>query len=161
MAASSPSGASADTRDGSGPVTIVVGVDGTEPSFRALAYATGVAQHINARVICAYVRHASPNPAVCLAAVGAEVALQAAADVASSTEAVLKASIASARHETGIDITLRVLDGDPALVIERLANDLKADLVVIGAPRHPAMHVLTSITRRLHRKPHQPVTTVP
>jgi nucleotide-binding universal stress UspA family protein len=161
MAASSPNADSADTRDGSGPVTIVVGVDGTEPSFRALAYATGVARHVNGRVICAYVRHSSANPAVCLAAVGAEVALQAAADVASSTEALLEAAIESARQDTGIDVSLLVLDGDPALALERLANDLRADLVVIGAPRHPAMHLLGSINRRLHRKPHQPVTTVP
>jgi nucleotide-binding universal stress UspA family protein len=142
-------------------VTILVGVDGTEPSLRALAHAIGVAQHLDARLVCAYVRQAPSSRVVGFAYLGAGIAIEAAADVASSTEAQLSVVIESARKDTDLDITLRLLEGLPGPMLAGFASELKADLVVIGASRRAGVCLRRSVNRRLQRKPSRPVTTVP
>ena len=51
--------------------------------------------------------------------------------------------------------------GDPASVIERVASELHADVIVVGQSRHRRMHPLGSVPARLAHQADHPVLIVP
>jgi len=59
----------------------------------------------------------------------------------------------------GCEVTVDV--GDPAGVIQRVASELHADVIVVGQSRHRWMHLLGSVPGRLARHAQQPVLIVP
>jgi nucleotide-binding universal stress UspA family protein len=141
--------------------TIVVGIDGTDESQRALAYAIGVARRNGGRIVCAFV--ADPSPA----ALGLGPQLGGIAygliDQAAQAAEVEIASLVARAGAAAPDVTveMRQLHGEPAHTLARFADEVMADQVIIGAPRHPKGHVFSSVSRSLHRRPRWPITIVP
>ena len=132
--------------------SIVVGVDGTDPSWRALAMAIGVGRREQATIHVCYVAH-MPVPAVGL---GVSLAV---IDPDGDT-GDLGRSVCSELSEAGAsgDFSIRV--GDVGHELELLAEACHADLIVVGRSRHPALH-LGGVPRRLLNSGRWPVLVVP
>jgi nucleotide-binding universal stress UspA family protein len=137
-----------------GPSTIIVGIDGSDTSMRAGAYAAGLARRQRARLICVYVRH---TPAL---AYGAEVA--AAAVVTNNQVAEEIENLV--RQQTAI-WQMRAefvnAEGDPYSVITGIAHDVSADAIVVGASSQLGHRFAGSLAVRLVKCGRWPVTVVP
>jgi nucleotide-binding universal stress UspA family protein len=137
-----------------GPSLIVVGVDGSEHANRAGSYAAGLARRQGSRLVGIYVRPVSGLAG--LSAAAANAIAQAHDAIASE----LEAGAALARTMYGLDLELVVREGDPAQQIARLADELRADGVVVGASSRGGL-LVGSIPQRLVRAGRWPVTVVP
>ncbi|MFE0458513.1 universal stress protein [Kitasatospora sp. NPDC058965] len=138
-----------------GPSTIVVGVDGTVTSMRAAAYAAGLARRQGSRLIVVYV-----------AAVGALAGTSPEAAVAlrEGTEEVaeeLRTALERAVVERGLSATFVHRNGDPYTEITRLADEVRADAVLVGASERLGHRLVGSLAVRLVRAGRWPVTVVP
>ena len=142
-----------------GPIAIMVGVDGSEQSMRALAYAVGLARRQRSRLVAVYVRSLR---AVVLAVgdrTGAamETYRQAQDEIESELRALFQASA-----QWGIDAVLLVSEGDPFSQLCKVAEELHADALIIGAPSTGLRQRLAgSLAVRLVRSGRWPVTVVP
>jgi nucleotide-binding universal stress UspA family protein len=63
--------------------------------------------------------------------------------------------------ELGISITVRVARGDPYTEICRIADEVRADAIVVGASAHAGHRFVGSLAVRLVRAGKWPVTVVP
>ena len=93
-----------------GPTAVVVGVDGSDPSLRAAAYAVGVCRRQGSRLVVVYVREPGGGVASLMDTTGA-----ASAAVVEHQDAVERAlrdprALADAR---GVPVELVVRTGDP------------------------------------------------
>ena len=137
-----------------GPSTILVGIDGSDTSMHAGAYAAGLARRQGARLICVYVRH---TPAM---AYGAEVA--AAAVVTNNQVAEEIGDLV--RQQTAlwrIPAEFVSAEGDPYSVITHLAHEVSADAIVVGASARLGHRFAGSLAVRLVKCGKWPVTVVP
>lgn len=132
---------------------IVVGVDGSESSWRAAAYAAGLARRHGALLVLVYVQ---PRHVV---AVSDVVMLMA------ETASQLADEIAARLHDAAKRIPVRwkfhTFRGDPFGGLVRVADDLRADAVVVGASEHVNHRIMGSLAVRLVKAARWPVTVVP
>jgi nucleotide-binding universal stress UspA family protein len=63
--------------------------------------------------------------------------------------------------ELGISITFRAARGDPYTEIGRIADEVHADAIVVGASKHAGHRFVGSLAVRLVRAGKWPVTVVP
>jgi nucleotide-binding universal stress UspA family protein len=138
-----------------GPSRILVGVDGSETSLRAAAYAAGLVRRQGAKLIVLYVRSL---PSMSLAAPEAVGALRQSHD---RLAAELRAEIDVQAPRLGIDAELVVRDGNPYEQILKLAAERKVDAVVVGASMQAGHRLVGSLATKLVRKAIWPVTVVP
>jgi nucleotide-binding universal stress UspA family protein len=135
-----------------GPATILVGVDGSDSSWRALHYAVGQARRQASRIVAVYVYHlpgfAHPDVAA-VAAMGDCLGPQ------------LADSVKAVGQEYDVDIDFVPLEGDPVVVLKKVAIDHHADLIVVGASQKAAHRVFGSTALRCVRARRWPVTVVP
>jgi nucleotide-binding universal stress UspA family protein len=136
-----------------GPRTILVGIDGSDTSLRAGAYAAGLARRQGAQLIFLFVH-------VLKATFAPEVvpALRAAQD---STFAELRANIEEQAGRLGLAYQLYEREGNPYREITRLANELRVDAVVVGASMRAGHRLVGSLAARLVRDARWPITVVP
>lgn len=139
-----------------GPKVIVVGLDGSDSSFRAAAYAAGLARRQNALLAAVYVQPVMSAGA----AVGAPVA--------ETTDRIAEDLVAEIRAETervkGIfDFRweFHTFRGDPYNGLVKAAEQLKADAVVVGASEQAGHRFVGSVAVRLVKAGRWPVTVVP
>ncbi|MGW3121822.1 universal stress protein [Streptomyces sp. NPDC001107] len=139
-----------------GPKVIVVGVDGSESSMRAAAYAAGLARRQHALLAVVYVQP--------VMAAGAAMG----APVAETTDEIaedLKTSIrdAAERLKGIFDIRweFHTFRGDPYSGLVKAADELKADAVVVGASEQAGHRIVGSVAVRLVKAGRWPVTVVP
>jgi nucleotide-binding universal stress UspA family protein len=148
-------GATAATqRRGDRRTTVVIGVDGSETSLRAAAYAIGLAARQPARLIFLHVTNtasASMAPQVLpeLLATGSQVA------------ADLQATLAGVIESTDTQWELRHAVGNPFHKLTHLASEVAADLVVVGASTHLGHKLAGSLAVHLVKTARWPVTVVP
>ncbi|WP_395106126.1 universal stress protein [Actinomadura sp. SCN-SB] len=139
-----------------GPRVIVVGVDGSETSLRAGAYAWGQARRNGARLILVQV---TPMTAIStLTAGGAAIMRETAEELAEELRAELRRTseqIPGVRYEVVLE------HGDAAAVLARIADEVKADAVVVGASAKAGHRFVGSVAIRLVRAGRWPVTVVP
>jgi nucleotide-binding universal stress UspA family protein len=141
-----------------GPKEILVGVDDSTTSLRAAAYAAGLARRQGAKVTVVFVAPiaslgaASPGGAD-LAAARREAAYQMAEELRQRTE--------EGSRYLGISITFIATEGDPYSEIRRIADEIRADAVVVGASAHAGHRLVGSLAVRLVRAGRWPVTVVP
>ena len=133
---------------------IVVGLDGSDGSNRALSVAVELAKRDGARLVLVHVEQ--------------DVAGKGGGPIV-ATEDEIQAEIrrqASELSEQGIDTTVEmrnIMLGGPAHPIEEIADDGKADLIVVGTRGHSAIAglILGGVTQRLLHIAQRPVLVVP
>ena len=136
-----------------GPSLVVVGYDGSSASENAVAYAAGMARRGRSDLVVVEV-----NANRGRASRGMDFAL-------------LRNSFCAENRSTGVVRDLEVLlpgrwwiehcQGDPAVEIKRVCDELLCDAIVIGRSRRHLRDPLGSVGRWLIRHAIQPVTVVP
>jgi nucleotide-binding universal stress UspA family protein len=138
-----------------GPSLILVGVDGSRTSLRAAAYAGGLARRQGCRLLAAYVSKVPPGAS--MAPGGAAVMNETSAQIADE----LKQLMLSRTAEIGIAAEFRAVHGGPMAELTKIADEMHADALVVGASEHLGHRVVGSLAARLVRAGKWPVTVVP
>ncbi|NMI62725.1 universal stress protein [Streptomyces sp. RLA2-12] len=139
-----------------GPKVIVVGVDGSDSSLRAAAYAAGLARRQHALLALVYVQP--------VMAAGAALG----APVAETTDRIAEDLIAQIREATekvrdifAVRWEFHTFRGDPYNGLVTAADELKADAVVVGASEQAGHRIIGSVAIRMVKAGRWPVTVVP
>lgn len=141
-----------------GPRVILVGADDSTTSIRAGWYALGLARRQGARLVAVFV-----GPLATMGAAGpGGAALSVAKDEAlAATAADMRERAESAGREFGISVTFEFRRGDPFAEISRVADEYRADAIVVGASAKAGHRFVGSLAVRLVRAGKWPVTVVP
>jgi nucleotide-binding universal stress UspA family protein len=142
-----------------GPTAIVVGVDGSETSLRAAAYAAGLARRQSSKLFIVYARK---QPAA-LVSFGDQsgIAVCNVLQAQDEVERMLRDGLRTQAKVLQIDAHLVVRDGDPLSVLSEVAKEVRADAVIVGASTSMGHRITGSLALRLVRTARWPVTVVP
>ncbi|MET8560062.1 universal stress protein [Streptomyces flaveolus] len=139
-----------------GPKVIVVGVDGSDSSMRAAAYAAGLARRQRALLAVVYVQ-----PVLAAgAAFGAPVA-EATDEIAEDLVAQIQDATERLKGTFEVRWEFHTFRGDPYNGLVKAADELKADAVVVGASEQAGHRIIGSVAVRLVKTGRWPVTVVP
>lgn len=139
-----------------GPRVIVVGIDGSDSSMRAAAYACGLARRQQSQLVVTY---AVPVPTWAWMAVGgASAAIQQTIDELTVS---LRSEVQQFAEDAQVPVTFVNRPGDPFSCLRSVADELKADMVVVGAPEQKRHRFAGSLGTRLMRLNRWPITVVP
>ncbi|MFF0448740.1 universal stress protein [Streptomyces sp. NPDC004609] len=139
-----------------GPKVIVAGVDGSDSSLRAVAYASGLARRQNALLAIVYIQPVMPAGA----ALGAPVA-DTTGEIAEGLVAEIRSATERVRGIWDVRWEFHTFPGDPYGGLVSAADELKADAVVVGLSESAGHRFIGSVAVRLVRTGHWPVTVVP
>ena len=141
-----------------GPSVILVGVDESVTASRAAAYTAGLARRQGARVVAVYV-----SPIASLGLVTSTGASVLAAENEAHDEIAKELSdrAAATALELGISVTFITVHGDAYHEILRIAQETRADALVVGASLKAGHRLMGSLAVRLVRAGKWPVTVVP
>lgn len=140
-----------------GPSVIVVGVDGSDSSMRAAAYAAGLARRQNSLLAVVYIQ---PMGGLGGAEVGVAVA-QAGREAAEDLERQIREAAERHSHGRLVRWEFHTTQGDAYGGLVQFADRLKADAVVIGVSEKAGHRLLGSVAVRLVKAGRWPVTVVP
>lgn len=135
---------------------IVVGVDGSDSSLRAAAYAGGLARRQNALLAIVYVQPVLPAGA----ALGAPVA-DTTGEIAESLVAEIRSAAERVKGIWDVRWEFHTFHGDPFGGLVTAADQLEADAVVVGASQSAGHRIVGSVAVRLVKAGRWPVTVVP
>jgi nucleotide-binding universal stress UspA family protein len=138
-----------------GPAVIVVGFDGSPPSLRAGAYAAGLARRQGARLV---VVHVASTPVLSL--LGPTLPWPEEDTFAEVADDLWRQVRDGARY-AGVEAEFVAARGDPFGELCRIATELRADAVVVGASARAGHRIMGSLAVRLVRAGRWPVTVVP
>jgi len=139
------------------PAAIVAGIDGSESSLRAAAYAAGLARRQRSPLVLVYVRS---HPSGLLSTIdGGGAGIVAVIDVEDRVEADLFDAFRRAPND--VDIQLIVRFGHPSTVLSEVAHEFQAGTVIVGRCERLTHRITGSVPRRLVRSGRWPVTVVP
>ncbi|MCE7005953.1 universal stress protein [Kibdelosporangium philippinense] len=137
-----------------GLTVIVVGVDGSPPSLHAAAWAGGLARRERAKLVLVYVEPiASPAYWTAMGMAGATEAATAFVDE-------IRREAAAYLDHAGIAWELVHYRGDPAHGLEAIAEERRADCIVVGRSRHGG-GLVGSVPKMLVKDAKRPVVVVP
>jgi nucleotide-binding universal stress UspA family protein len=140
-------------------MVILVGIDDSVTSLRAGAYAVGLARRQGARLVCVYVEQPSALYGAAVSTGAAAIAEQERAFT--ETAADMKRRIEAGAVERGVRITFVAAAGDPYHELRRVADEVHADAVVVGASTKAGHRLVGSLAVRLVKAGRWPVTVVP
>lgn len=138
-----------------GVPVLLAGIDGSDTSLRAGAYAGGMALRLNARLVCLYVRSYTIAGGAGVAAVPA---IQQAQDEIS---AELREMVETQGVRLGVRAEYVERMGNPFSEIVKLAGELPADAVIVGASTKAGHRFVGSLAVHLVRASRWPITVVP
>lgn len=135
--------------------TILIGVDGSPESDRAAAFGTKLALQLGAEVVAAH--------AVGLLDVMPEQDDVHTTDPQAHVAALMNGPWTDAIRRLGIQPRLTLLNGPPARVLVELADQIDADLIVVGVRGvgHPELFALGETSTKLTHQSSRPVLIVP
>ncbi|MGH3417661.1 MAG: universal stress protein [Actinocrinis sp.] len=139
-----------------GPSVIVAGIDGSDSSMRAAAYAAGLARRQGSKLVLAYIRpvgSGTPQVGAALTQIGMDNAADLERQIREAAERLPPNQ--RARWE------FYSAEGDPYRGLVELADRIRADAVVIGASERAGHRILGSVAVRLVKSGRWPVTVVP
>ncbi|MCM1940260.1 universal stress protein [Streptomyces sp. G3] len=139
-----------------GPKVIVVGVDGSDSSLRAAAYAGGLARRQGALLAVVYVQPVLAGGA----ALGASVA-ETTDEIAEELVTQIREATERVKGIFDIRWEFHTFRGDPYSGLVQTADELKADAVVVGASEQAGHRFVGSVAVRLVKSGRWPVTVVP
>ncbi|MER6015293.1 universal stress protein [Streptomyces bluensis] len=139
-----------------GPRVILVGVDGSDSSFRAAAYAAGLARRQHALLAVVYVQ-----PVMAAGAALGVPAAQTTDEIAEGLIAEIRRATERVRGLFDVRWEFHTFRGDPYNGLVKAADDLKADAVVVGASEQAGHRIIGSVAIRLVKAGRWPVTVVP
>jgi nucleotide-binding universal stress UspA family protein len=150
-----PTGAGPGLRVMAAFETIVLGLDGSEGSWRALPVAVELARRDDAKLVLTHVEE--------------RIIAKGGMPPVYADEDEIRAEIereANELSEQGIDASVRtstIVLGGPAHALADIADEVGADLIVVGTRGHSALAgaLLGSVTQRLLHISHRPVLAVP
>jgi nucleotide-binding universal stress UspA family protein len=142
-----------------GPGVILVGTDGSTTAARAGWYAAGLARRQRARVVAVYVQPMA-TLASSLPAAGAGLAAVERESFGEIAEDIRR-RIDETSRELGIAATFITAQGDPFTELVRVADEIRADAVIVGASAKAGHRWVGSLAVRLVRAGRWPVTVVP
>ncbi len=142
-----------------GPRVILVGVDDSVTSLRAGAYAAGLARRQGARLVCVYVEQRSAMYGATGAAGAAVVAAQ--DQALRETGEDLRRRAEAEGERLGVPLTFVIAYGDPYHELVRVADQIRAEAVVVGASAKAGHRWVGSLAVRLVKAGRWPVTVVP
>jgi nucleotide-binding universal stress UspA family protein len=141
-----------------GPKAILVGIDDSTTSLRAAAYAAGLARRQGAKMTAVYV---APVASLATATPGGANLTAARREAFHQVAEGIRHQTEEASRELGISVTFIAAEGDPFLELRRIADEIRADAVVVGASTHAGHRLIGSLAVRLVRAGRWPVTVVP
>ncbi|MFJ7269217.1 universal stress protein [Streptomyces sp. NPDC099050] len=139
-----------------GPKVILAGVDGSQPSLRAAAYAAGLARRQNALLALVYVQPVMPAGA----SLGAPVS-GATEEIAQGLVTEIRESAERLKGVYDVRWQFHTFRGDAYAGLVSAAEELMADAVVVGASEQAGHRIVGSVAIRLVKAGRWPVTVVP
>ncbi len=134
----------------------MAGLDGSESSWRATAYAAGLARRQKALLVVVYIQ-----PVLAAgAALGASVA-DTTGEVAEELMTEMREATERLRGVFDVRWEFHTFRGDPYNGLAQAADELKADAVVVGASEQAGHRFIGSVAVRLVKAGRWPVTVVP
>ena len=141
-----------------GPSVILVGIDDSVTGLRAASYTAGLARRQGARVVAVYV---APLGSLMMTSTAGAAVLAAEHEVHDEIAQELAGQADRVARELGISITFVTASGDPYREITRIAGEVRADALVVGASLKAGHRLMGSLAVRLVRAGKWPVTVVP
>ncbi len=132
------------------PGVIIVGVDGTEASLRAGAYAVGMARRQGSRLVGVFVRPLAGSALSFADPFGASI-----------TSAFANHDVAGLLQKENVDFDVLTRNGDPFTELCQVATEMWADAVIVGRSRSALSRITGSVAQRLVRCGRWPVTVIP
>ncbi|MFF7472252.1 universal stress protein [Streptomyces sp. NPDC008092] len=139
-----------------GPKVIVVGMDGSDSSWRATSYAAGLARRQHALLAVVYVQPVLAAGAV----LGAPVA-ETTDEIAEELVAQIREAAERLKGIFEVRWEFHTFRGDAYSGMVKAADELKADAVVVGASEQAGHRFIGSVAIRLVKAGRWPVTVVP
>ncbi|MFJ3230765.1 universal stress protein [Streptomyces sp. NPDC086787] len=139
-----------------GPKVIVAGVDGSDSSLRAAAYAAGLARRQHALLAVVYVQPVLTAGA----ALGAPVA-ETTDEIAEDLIRQIREAAERLKGMYEVRWEFHTFRGDPYTGLVKAADELQADAVVVGASEQAGHRIIGSVAVRLVKAGRWPVTVVP
>jgi nucleotide-binding universal stress UspA family protein len=137
---------------------IVVGVDGSAPSWDAFAWAAGEARRVNGRVIAVYVTPLiQPEEALGFTA---PLGYGAAADARDQVADELRGEVSRRAAELDVEVVFVRESGDAVHVLTEVARAEHADLMAVGRSAKVLHRLAGSVSRRLVLNRDGPVLVV-
>jgi nucleotide-binding universal stress UspA family protein len=142
-----------------GPKVILAGIDDSVTSLRAGAYAAGLARRQGARLVCVFVEQLSGFYGASGAAGAGVIAAQ--DEALGETAANLRRRAEEYAGILGVPVTFIATRGDPYTELRRVADEVRADAVIVGASAKAGHRWVGSLAVRLVKAGRWPVTVVP
>jgi nucleotide-binding universal stress UspA family protein len=140
-----------------GPKSIVVGVDGSDSSWRAAAYAGGLARRQHSLLVLVYVQ-----PIVTASWGQAGISMvETGQQIADELLDYIRTSVARFGEREQVRWEFRTAQGDPYNGLVAVADGLRTDAVVVGASERAGHRLAGSVAVRLVKAGRWPVTVVP
>ena len=143
--------------------TILLPTDGSDCSAKAMAYALSFAKQYGGRVVALHVidRRWEEQTRIVVAEVGQDLTQKIRAGYEEEARRILREA-ADAAGKVGVSVETKVLTGIPSEEISRLAQELSADLIIMGTHgRTGVSHLLLgSVAEKVVRRAPCPVLTV-
>jgi nucleotide-binding universal stress UspA family protein len=157
MPAPDPSPRPAPHRSGPqpSPHVVLVGVDGSTTSLRAATYACGLARRQHGKLI---VVHVVTTGAWEWTAAAAGVVLH---QIRTELEAEIRSELGPLLEDCPGPVTFISLLGRPTYGLSAIADEVRADVVVVGASRGWRRWCGSSVAARLIRLSRWPVVVIP